>query len=79
MESLRANRLLAGGPAMGQEVIKLVNGMSCNAGKHIAVPGPGIDLHPFAGCHEGPEHSCRLTPGVAAKEGPVIPVMYTCT
>jgi len=66
-------------PAVRQEFFEPFNRMFCDAPEHIAEPDKGIDPDELAGCNEAAQDGGSPAAVVAAKEGPVIPVMLTCT
>jgi hypothetical protein len=66
-------------PAVRQQFIKLFYRVFRNASEHIAEPGEGIDPGQFTRSNEAAENSRGLPAVVAAKEGPVVTIMYTCT
>jgi hypothetical protein len=53
------------------------NRMGGKAGENILEPGEGIDFGPLAGSHNAPQHCGGVAALVAAKECPIVAVMYT--
>ena len=64
---------------MRQECGQLGNRMVGNPGQNVLQPIERIDFVPLAGCYETPQHRSGVAAVVAAEEGPVVAVMYTCT
>ena len=65
-------------PAMGQKFFNPFDGVFRNTSEDIAEPGKRIDPGQFTRGNEAAK-DCRCPAAVvAAKEGPVVPFMYTC-
>lgn len=60
-------------PAMGQELIKLLNGVFSDLREHVLEPRERIDPHQFASGHKTPQNRGRLPTTFAAYKEPVFP------
>ena len=66
-------------PVVRQQLGEPRDGVGGDALQHIFEPGVGIDSHPLTGGHETPQHRRGMATLIAAKEDPIVPLMYTCT
>ena len=57
---------------MWQEFSDPIDGMGCNAGKHVFEPGEGLHASPLTGCRKASQDGCSLATPVTAEEDPVV-------
>ena len=77
LSDLNSGSVLSGRPVVWQKLGDPGNRMGGNTGENIFEPGEGTDFGPLAGSHKALQHCGGVAALVAAKECPIVAVMYT--